>query len=76
MPTGLDYPIPFLLHKTIKKIKDNFLPPSPIARFMGKLAKSDKSHISILDPGCGTAILSCATIENLAIKYIYSHNKA
>jgi len=33
---------------------------------MGKLAKSDKSHISILDPGCGTAILSCAIIENLA----------
>ena len=28
----------------------------------------DKDSISILDPGCGTAILSCAVIENLVLQ--------
>lgn len=48
-----------------KKNKGQFFTPSAIARFMGSLAKSEKSHISILDPGCGTAILSCAIVESL-----------
>jgi adenine-specific DNA-methyltransferase len=61
---GLSYSV--FVTQTHKKNKGQFLTPSTIARFMGKLAKSDKSHISILDPGCGTAILSCAIIENLA----------
>ena len=62
---GLSYSV-FVTQKH-KKNNGQFLTPSPIARFMGKLAQSDKSHISILDPGCGTAILSCAIIENLSI---------
>jgi adenine-specific DNA-methyltransferase len=61
---GLSYSI--FASQSHKKSNGQFLTPSPIARFMGKLAQSDKSHISILDPGCGTAILSCAIIENLA----------
>ena len=48
-----------------KKNKGQFLTPSAIARFMGNMAKSDKSHLSILDPGCGTAILSWAIIESM-----------
>lgn len=50
-----------------KKKKGQFLTPSAIARFMGNMAKSNKSQVSILDPGCGTAILSCAIIENLVL---------
>jgi adenine-specific DNA-methyltransferase len=61
--TGLSYSV--YVTQNHKKNKGQFLTPSPIARFMGKMAKSDKSHISILDPGCGTAILSCAIIEHL-----------
>lgn len=61
---GLSYSV--FVTQNHKKSKGQFLTPPPIARFMGKLAQSDKSHISILDPGCGTAILSCAIIENLA----------
>lgn len=61
---GLSYSV--FVTQNHKKNKGQFLTPSPIARFMGKQAKSDKSQISILDPGCGTAILSCAIIEYLA----------
>jgi len=48
-----------------KKKKGQFLTPAPIARFMGNMAESNNEHITILDPGCGTAILSCAIIEKL-----------
>ena len=60
---GLSYSV--FVTQNHKKNKGQFLTPSTIARFMGNMAKSDKSHISILDPGCGTAILSCAIIESL-----------
>ncbi|MDP4209599.1 MAG: Eco57I restriction-modification methylase domain-containing protein [Bacteroidota bacterium] len=60
---GLSYSV--FVTQNHKKNKGQFLTPSAIARFMGSLAKSDKSHISILDPGCGTAILSCAIVESL-----------
>jgi len=50
-----------------KKIKGQFLTPVPIARFMGRMGESNQQHIKILDPGCGTAILSCALIEHLSI---------
>ncbi|MBN1639485.1 MAG: Eco57I restriction-modification methylase domain-containing protein [Ignavibacteriales bacterium] len=61
---GLSYSV--YVSQYHKKNKGQFLTPSPIARFMGKLAESNKNQISILDPGCGTAILSCAIIEHLA----------
>ena len=49
-----------------KKHKGQFFTPLAIARFMGGLtAPSCKAEVSILDPGCGVAILSCALIEHL-----------
>lgn len=51
--------------QTHKKHKGQFLTPSLIARFMGEMGVSSNSAVSILDPGCGTAILSCALIEHL-----------
>jgi adenine-specific DNA-methyltransferase len=60
---GLSYSV--FVTQSHKKNKGQFLTPSAIARFMGSMAKSDKGQISILDPGCGTAILSCAIIESL-----------
>ena len=60
---GLSYSV--FVTQNHKKIKGQFLTPSAIARFMGNMAKSNKTHVSILDPGCGTGILSCAIIESL-----------
>ena len=56
---------------TSEKYKKNigqFFTPKLIADFMGNLAKPKTEKISILDPGCGTAILSCSLIENLVFK--------
>ncbi len=50
-----------------KKRKGQFFTPRAISQFMGNLATpSGRKSISILDPGCGLAILSCALIEHLA----------
>ena len=49
---GLSYSA--FVTQTHKKNKGQFLTPSLIARFMGNMAKSDKIHISILDPSSGT----------------------
>ena len=54
-----------------KKNKGQFFTPINIAKFMGGLAVSDKKGIDILDPGCGTAILSCSLIENLVEQNSY-----
>jgi len=48
-----------------KKEKGQFFTPIKIADFMGVQIHVNKSSISILDPGCGTAILSCSLIENI-----------
>jgi N-6 DNA Methylase. len=49
-----------------KKHKGQFFTPLSISEFMGRLATpSRKKDISVLDPGCGLAILSCALIEHL-----------
>lgn len=50
---------------THKKKLGQFFTPVEIARFMANLSNSKKSRISILDPGCGTATLSCAMAETL-----------
>lgn len=52
---------------TIKHKKDNgqFFTPTPIARLMASYCDLTKTSIRILDPGCGTAILTCALIEHL-----------
>lgn len=53
-----------------KKHKGQFFTPLAISRFMANLATtSGKSHISVLDPGCGLAILSCALVEHLIIGF-------
>lgn len=49
-----------------KKHKGQFFTPQAIARFMGNLASTScGKRVSVLDPGCGLAILSCALIEHL-----------
>ncbi len=52
---------------TTKHKKDNgqFFTPTEIAHFMAGLAKQTKDKFKILDPGCGTAILSSSLIETL-----------
>jgi len=51
-----------------KKSNGQFFTPRLIAEFMGNLAQPHSTKISILDPGCGTAILSCSLIEKLVAK--------
>ncbi|MCU4158435.1 N-6 DNA methylase, partial [Carboxylicivirga sp. A043] len=48
-----------------KKENGQFFTPKNISDFMANLAKPKSDKISILDPGCGTAILSCSLIEKL-----------
>lgn len=49
-----------------KKHKGQFFTPLVISMFMGNLAiPSGKKSVSVLDPGCGLAILSCSLIEHL-----------
>jgi len=54
--------------QTFKKENGQFFTPQVIARFMGSLVSTNKIQIDILDPGCGTAILTCALVENLVEK--------
>jgi len=51
-----------------KKESGQFFTSKGISDFMGNLAQSKSGKISILDPGCGTAILSCSLIEKLIEK--------
>ena len=48
---------------THKKDNGQFFTPKLISDFMANLAQAKLEKISILDPGCGTAILSCSLIE-------------
>lgn len=48
-----------------KKTKGQFFTPTGIADLMSSMCDIDTSHIRILDPGCGTAILTCSLIEHL-----------
>lgn len=52
---------------TTKHKKDNgqFFTPTEIAHLMSSYCDLTKTTIRILDPGCGTAILTCALIEHL-----------
>lgn len=49
-----------------KKNNGQFFTPTEIAHFMARLTKQTKDKLKILDPGCGTAILSSSLIETLA----------
>lgn len=49
-----------------KKNKGQFFTPLPISKFMGSLSGViRKQTISILDPGCGSGILSCSLVEHI-----------
>lgn len=49
-----------------KRDKGQFFTPLAISEFMGSIASPTESGIiRILDPGCGSAILSCALIEHI-----------
>lgn len=48
-----------------KKQHGQFFTPKAIAALMGGFADCNSVHLSILDPGCGTAILTCSLIESL-----------
>lgn len=52
---------------TQKHKKDNgqFFTPTPIARLMASYSDSTSNALRILDPGCGTAVLTCSLIEHL-----------
>jgi adenine-specific DNA-methyltransferase len=52
---------------SIKHKKDNgqFFTPIPIAQLMASYCSLNKNSIKILDPGCGTAVLTCTLIEHL-----------
>ena len=54
--------------QAFKKDNGQFFTPQAIARFMGCLVSTNKTQIDILDPGCGTAILTCGLVENLVEK--------
>lgn len=45
-----------------------FFTPTEIAHFMAGLTKQKRDNLKILDPGCGTAILSSSLIETLVMQ--------
>lgn len=51
-----------------KKACGQFFTPLLIANLMASYSDSNLKELKILDPGCGTAILTCALIENLISK--------
>ena len=48
-----------------KKMNGQFFTPIEIASFMASYSQSNGNSVRILDPGCGTAVLSCTLIEHL-----------
>ena len=48
-----------------KKVNGQFFTPTPIAQLLASFCEVSKTRVKILDPGCGTAILSCALIQHL-----------
>ena len=58
-----------------KKTNGQFFTPPPIAHLMASFSSKGRTVVRILDPGCGTAILTCALAEYLAtnkeLKKIY-----
>lgn len=54
-----------LVKQEHKKEKGQFFTPGEIASLMGSFSKTSCTSLRILDPGCGTAILTCALVEHL-----------
>jgi len=51
-----------------KKANGQYFTPVAIAQLMASLTENNEQHIRVLDPGCGTAVLSCALIESMVSK--------
>lgn len=51
--------------KDHKKENGQFFTPLEIAELMASYCYTNKETVSILDPGCGSGILSCSLVENL-----------
>lgn len=49
-----------------KRNHGQFFTPVGIAQFMASLARCNKPIVRILDPGCGTVILTCSLVERLS----------
>lgn len=62
--------IEYALHVSSEKKKElgQFFTPLPIANLMASYASFSNRSVKILDPGCGTLILSCCVIETLILK--------
>ena len=60
---GLQYSS--IVTQSHKKENGQFFTPTEIANFMASLASTHSNKIRILDPGCGTAILTCSLVERL-----------
>lgn len=56
-----------------KKEKGQFFTPVEIANFIGEQFIVNKKSVSILDPGCGSGILSCALIEKICLNKPIEH---
>jgi adenine-specific DNA-methyltransferase len=48
-----------------KKDSGQFFTPTPIAHLMASFCDLTGNSLRILDPGCGTAVLTCALVEHL-----------
>lgn len=48
-----------------KKVNGQFFTPTAIARLMASYSDLTQPVVRILDPGCGTAVLTCTLIEHL-----------
>ena len=60
---GFEYTL--LLKQIHKKELGQFFTPAIIAKHMASFSNNSLAHLRILDPGCGTGILTCALVENL-----------
>lgn len=52
------------LDDEVKSELGQFFTPAPISQFMASLFQKTKENINILDPGCGSGILTAASIEH------------
>lgn len=51
-----------------KKVNGQFFTPVEIGDLMGTFTDNNDCNIRILDPGCGTALLTCTLLETLVSK--------
>jgi len=57
-----------------KKENGQFFTPVEIALFMASLSNCNSNFVRILDPGCGTAVLSCSLVEKMTKTNKYLKN--